>query len=199
MVHPLLEKNKNTMLFKTFTYVLIICGSIIAMISNYIQATSTNSNQLLQVTVIGYLTAAIGILLLMVVSIFYHLKGQPIVQGTINKIKSIFSNYILYSLPFVLTIGVIVYICVILLSFKDKLVGHTVAQEYYKYSTASSILLGTQLIMLIHHLLNKKNIKGDVSNTQKSSSNYSIYILTILNITMIGIMQVILQYFSTDG
>ena len=184
---------KKTRLLEYFLYVLIIIGSIIGIISNFIMPKSKNINELLQTSVVGYICAIFGLLLIMAVSIkFNNMKlselGMPI---------SFFSSYIIYSLPAFLTLIIMTYICVVLLLYKNRLVSGNVADEYYKYSNASTILLGIQCMILVYHLYQQSQYGK--KHILKSTSNYSIYILTVLNIVLIGISQIILQFFSTDG
>tara|TARA_Y100000389_G_scaffold72093_1_gene68879 strand:- start:5095 stop:5691 length:597 start_codon:yes stop_codon:yes gene_type:complete len=189
-------KLTKTRWFEYFLYVLIIGGSIIGNITSYFVSTSNNSNQLIQTSIVGYITAITGLLFATAISIKFHnskLKetGTPV---------TIFSSYILYSLPSILTIAVIIYLCVVILSYKDQLINGRVADEYYRYSTATSLLLGIQSVILIYHMYQQMQYsRANKEHTYKSTSNYSIYILTTLNIILVGISQVILKFFSTDG
>lgn len=187
---------KKTRLLEYFLYVLIIIGSIIGIISNFIMPKSKNINELLQTSVVGYICAIFGLLFIMAVSIkFNNMKLSALGMPT-----PIFSSYIIYSLPALLTLIIMIYICVVLLSYKNRLVSGNVADEYYKYSNASTILLGIQSVILIYHLYQQSQFsQPGKKHILKSTSNYSIYILTVLNIVLIGISQIILQFFSTDG
>ena len=63
---------KKTRLLEYFLYVLIIIGSIIGIISNFIMPKSKNINELLQTSVVGYICAIFGLLLIMAVSIKFN-------------------------------------------------------------------------------------------------------------------------------
>lgn len=193
---PSLERIKKTRWFEYFLYVLILGGIIIGAITNLLQKSASNTNQIIQTTIVGYMTAIVGLLFLMPVSIkFYNMK-----LGEVNQPISIISNYILYSLPSVITIGILLYICVVLLIYRDQIIGGRVANEYYIYSTAANVLLGIQSIILIYHLYKQMlSIHNGKPLSFSTTSSYSIYLLGVLNIILVGISQVILKFFSTDG
>lgn len=191
-----LESIKKTRWFEYFLYVLILCGIIIGTITNSLQKSASNTNQILQTTIVGYMTAIIGLLFLMAVSIKFH----NMKLGEVNQPIRILSSYIMYSLPSVITIGILLYICVVLLIYRDQIIGGRVADEYYTYSTAANVLLGIQSMILIYHLY-KQMIShyNEKSINFSTTTSYSIYLLGVLNIILVGISQVILKFFSTDG
>jgi hypothetical protein len=193
---PSLESIKKTRWFEYFLYVLILCGIIIGTITNSLQKSASNTNQILQTTIVGFMTAIIGLLFLMAVSIKFH----NMKLGEVNQPIRILSSYIMYSLPSVITIGILLYICVVLLIYRDQIIGGRVADEYYTYSTAANVLLGIQSMILIYHLYKQMlSIHNGKSINFSTTTSYSIYILGVLNIILVGISQVILKFFSTDG
>lgn len=142
------------------------------------------------------MTAIVGLLFLMAVSIKFH----NMKLGEVNQPIRILSSYIMYSLPSVITIGILLYICVVLLIYRDQIIGGRVADEYYTYSTTANVLLGIQSIILIYHLYQQMvSIHNGKSINFSTTTSYSIYILGVLNIILVGISQVILKFFSTDG
>jgi hypothetical protein len=50
---PSLESIKKTRWFEYFLYVLILCGIIIGTITNSLQKSASNTNQILQTTIVG--------------------------------------------------------------------------------------------------------------------------------------------------
>ena len=193
---PSLESIKKTRWFEYFLYVLILCGIIIGTITNSLQKSASNTNQILQTTIVGFMTAIIGLLFLMAVSIKFH----NMKLGEVNQPIRILSSYIMYSLPSVITIGILLYICVVLLIYRDQIIGGRVADEYYTYSTTANVLLGIQSMILIYHLYKQMlSIHNGKSINFSTTTSYSIYLLGVLNIILVGISQVILKFFSTDG
>ena len=80
---PSLDRIKKTRWFEYFLYVLILGGIIIGAITNLLQKSASNTNQIIQTTIVGYMTAIVGLLFLMPVSIkfyntiykYYFIKG----------------------------------------------------------------------------------------------------------------------------
>jgi hypothetical protein len=80
-------------------------------------------------------------------------------------------------------------------------------EEFGVYSFISSFLIIIQSISL-YRFYNEQyklqyNTKSRVSNIEeiiKSTDNQGImYILTILNLIILGMMQIVLEFFTTDG
>ena len=191
-----LNKLKKTRWFQYFLCVLVLVGTVMGSITSYLQSSSNNTNQLLQTTIISYITAIVGLIFIIAISIkFRSMKltslGQPV---------TIFSSYILYSLPSVVTIAILAYICYILLAYRDQLMDGRVASEYYTYSTAGTILVSIQSCLLLYYIYQQvQSIHFGKEYTKNSLGNYGIYMLSVLNLIILGISQVILQFFSTDG
>lgn len=189
------DRLKKTRWFEYFLYVLILGGIIIGTITNFLQKSVSNTNQILLTTIVGYITAITGLLFLIAISIMFHnMKLKEI-----HKPISLISSYIVYSLPSVLTIGILIYMCIVLMLYRNQITSGRVADEYYTYSTFANVLLGIQSIMLIYHLYKQMQFIHHGKQYSSTTNNYSIYILTALNIILVGISQIILKFFSTDG
>ena len=79
-----------------------------------------------------------------------------------------------------------------------------VADEYYQFSSVSSILILIQIIITLYYFLDKIESLHDkqhsgVFNALASQLIYILAILAILNLFIVGLLYVILKYFSTDG
>jgi hypothetical protein len=200
---------ENPKLFKQqllvyFTFAIIFCGTIIALVSNRMQKNMKNSRQLIQLTYISYLTTAIGIFILSIVSLSRTFQqnilsgpkgglsnGSAMVGG--GSFVEASKKFVIPLIPSMFTIALLVYVSIIMITNQQRLVDHRVANEYYSYSNAFSILIIIQTMVLCVALYNKINGKSS------TNQNMGIMILTIFNAVLLGIMQVILTFFSTDG
>ena len=194
--------------------IVIVSGVILAYIGNYIFKSSNykvnnnidyiscnksnlNNEKLQQqelanngfnIAFTGNIITMSGILFLILLSSLFSVNNSGNLPSTFTIIK----NMIFESLPSVLTFMVIIYIIIINFTYKKKLVNGDVANEYYSYSLFSSLLLLFQVGLLIKYIL-------DISNGKESDITSVIYVLTVINFMLLGVMQVILNFFSTDG
>jgi hypothetical protein len=87
-----------------------------------------------------------------------------------------------------------------------------VATEYYLFSNTTTTLLVFQLIVLFKYLTGRfkeSELNGrhdgkavaELALTKKDNSRYAfaIYFLSLLNSIAVGIMNITLEFFSTDG
>ena len=123
--------------------------------------------------------------------------------GIMGFLKKLFKN----ALPILLSIIIIALIIIQNVSFYKQINSGRVADEYYQFSGVSSFLILVQSIFVINYLmdiLSGARNKGDVEKSGimvalASEMNSIILIISVMNIGIIGILQVILKYFSTDG
>ena len=122
-------------------------------------------------------------------------------QGIMGFFKVIFKN----AIPVLLIISIIAMILFQNVSFYDQINKGKVADEYYQFSGVSSFLILIQACLVISYLMDtlggEQNTgnKGGIMTALASEMNSIILILSIANIGIIGILQIILKYFSTDG
>jgi hypothetical protein len=100
------------------------------------------------------------------------------------------------SLPFVVTLGVLVWLITINVTYKDQIDENDVAKEYSKYSFISTILILCQIFVILTLINAKHASKG---GNRLNNLGGLIYILSFINVIIIGILTIILKYFSTDG
>lgn len=189
--------------------VTIICGMILGFIGNYIlQNSSTDSNNNIKtcdkdvlqkiasrvkqdgrngylIAFTGNLVSCAGILFLLILSTLFSVNKN---STSIENIKSMINS----SMPIFFTLMVITYTMIMHLIFKDSLIIGNVANQYYSYLSFSSLLILMQIVILI------KYIKS-IQNKESTQLNTVLYTITFLNIIVLGIMNIILRFFSTDG
>ena len=95
-------------------------------------------------------------------------------------------------LPSISVIGVITYVIILTLIYKENLILGRVSNDYYFWSAISSILILFQIILLLLFIFNK--IENKLTNV-----HYGVYALSTITIIILGIENIILASFSTDG
>lgn len=149
-------------------------------------------------TVWGYSFTVLALLGLIISSFAIASKTQ-FSEGIMGFFKNLLPN----AFPVILTLVIVVMIIIQNISFYDKINTGKVANEYYSFSGVSSFLILVQISLVINFLFDKlkgANTNKDSIMTALASEMVSIIlILSIANFTFVGILQVILKYFSTDG
>ena len=76
-----------------------------------------------------------------------------------------------------------------------------VADDYYFYSTMSTVLISIQLIILFRHMtaIAGGNPSDDAIQNDNAKYNGFGFLISIINLIFLGIINIILEYFSTDG
>jgi hypothetical protein len=118
----------------------------------------------------------------------------------ISFIKSLFQTG--WSLPILVTLLILVWIISLNASFFKSINEGKVADEYYQISQMNTVLIVLQLIVIFMAI---RPTSGPTlgptlgPTTGNTNLTYIIYILTLLNVILIGMMNITLTYFSTDG
>lgn len=100
------------------------------------------------------------------------------------------------SIPSLCLLAVLVAIIMLNGNYYNKINKGEVPKDYYKYSTLSTMTISAQYFLLIYYISNE--LQDDNKSFSKAIS-YIIYLFTLGNIIMIGIMTAVLKYFTTDG
>lgn len=156
----------------------------------------------------GYGLTGIAIFLMIFISIYINNKKTNIKNnskhtfedtgGILDAIKSIILTD---SLPIVLTLGIICYIFFINYTYFERINKGLLPDTYNTYYLFSSILLISQIGLIVKYLYNEldglvtKNFNSKETTIIKSLS----YILITLNFVFILIMHILLEFFSTNG
>lgn len=143
--------------------------------------------------------ALIGLL----ISVFAISSKDSLNQTVGGFFRLIFSK----ALPIILLLGIISFVIYQNISFYKQINSGHVSDEYYTFAKTSTFFIVVQLILVLNYI--KNTIIGVNKNASDSTNNSSnifateinsiILLLTIINLSFIGILQVILKYFSTDG
>lgn len=197
-----MKANPNTMTRKLYSqktveymlYGCIIIGIILSVIGNNYQRNTKNRTARLSwihTSAAGYMTSAIALIFIIPFFIYFNTDKIPQTDTLGQKFGKGFSRVILYPLPAVITTAVFGFAAAQILMFQTRLVENRVANEYYTWINTFSFLVTIQTLLLAYYaIFNKKS---------DSPLRYVIYLIGVFNLIILGIIQVILQFFSTDG
>ena len=178
---------------KIFSF-LCILGILVRIIF------ARTANEYATATVYGYGFSILALFGLIIGSFAISYKDQ-FSQGIMGFFKVIFKN----AIPVMLITSIIALVLFQNVSFYDQINKGNVADEYYQFSGVSSFLILIQVCLVISYLMDTLGAarstgkKEDIMTALASEMNSLILILSVINIGIIGILQVILKYFSTNG
>jgi hypothetical protein len=149
----------------------------------------------------GYGVTTASIIGIMFVSFAMTQRMEKISNNSLEFVKSLF----IHSVVPLLTLGILVWLISINAQFYKKINKGAVASDYYTYSGVSTFLLIIQMGMLYRYITDElkigreTTIKANLHEILTSKMVSVTYLLTIGNSILLGIMTIILHFFSTDG
>lgn len=129
--------------------------------------------------------------------------GQFNAQGemSLTKVFNFIKSFLQSSAPSMITIGMIVWIMSLNITYFTRINKGQVANEYYQLTLVNSVLCIFQLIALFMYL--KTYISTDQTGEDKAQSqtrlSFATYFVSTINLIVVGMMTIILEFFSTDG
>ena len=139
------------------------------------------------VTIWGYGIVAMALFALMFITFSLATKINDQNKGSIfNFIKLLIIN----SLPIVATLSILIWIITLNSIYYNKINDNKISSEYYQYSDINLFLIISQLSVLFMSLQ---------AGPSQSKMKYTTYFFTMLNLIFVGIMNIILKFFTTDG
>lgn len=151
----------------------------------------------------GYGVCALAVLGIMIVT--FGLTTQMTNAAKYNTLGFVFALFG-HSIPALLTIGILSWLIAINMTYYKQINKGKVADEYNAYSIASTVMTIIQVIALFSYTRYELKIDQttgimlkEITDALSSRLASVIYLLTIGNVIFIGIMTIILKYFSTDG
>lgn len=157
-------------------------------------------------TIWGYGLSIVGVFLVIIISIAFSDDKDRTSQN--QNIETILSKLITLGLPPILLIILLIWAVILALNNFSKLNNSVLPNEYYLYTFISSITIIIQIIALYMYFNNIriKLFKTTPTSPQREELNSNIndigvlnYILSVINIVILGMMQIVLDYFTTDG
>jgi len=163
-------------------FILAIVGIIVKLLMPS-KNSETGTNNLAKANIWGYSITCIALFFMLFISFALTTNMYEVINyNSFEFIKEL----TIKSLPTILLISIISYVISLNMTYYDKINSNEVSKEYEIYSNISSVLIITQLVALLYYLVSNKYVMIN-------------YMLSVINLIVIGIMQIILKYFSTDG
>ena len=150
----------------------------------------------------GYGLSSMALFLLMMISL--ALANIEEMRAGVSKFFEAFTQY---ALPTLLLLILLAWLIAINVNFFDLINSKKVPEEYNFYSFLSSVVILLQTAVLFMFYDQKFNITNlqqsslKIQNEEESATKNSTlsYIFTLINAILIGMMQIVLTFFTTDG
>jgi hypothetical protein len=121
-------------------------------------------------------------------------SNESLFSSILSFVGSTF-EYLKCIAPLLLIFIVLLWIVILNNRFFTRINKGIVSQEFFSYSFLSTILVFLQLTVIYKWLFIGKDDKKD----EKPKLVTITYLFTVMNIVLAGMMQIVLEYFSTDG
>jgi hypothetical protein len=154
-------------------------------------------------TIWGYGVVALS--LLGILYITFSLGSKAAMESSsFQLIKMLFTS----SFPVLFLIGLLIWLIIMNVSYRTRINKGQVSNDYYKISFVSSILIILQIIIILKYVRDKvgmsklsgeNNVLSKILNELSSQMATFGYTIGTINYLIAGILQIILEYFSTDG
>ena len=185
---------------KTSEYILysiVFIGIVLTVAGNIGQKKAEKSSASAQswvtTSAAGYIISATAILFLIPFFIKFNTNKLPTLgQGDLSSHWSGgFYRILIYPLPAIITLTVLIFAAAQTFLFKQRLADQHIASTYFTWINSFTFLLFLQIAILGFSSITDKH--------PNSYKRYLIYAIGLTNLSILGITQVILQFFSTDG
>lgn len=196
---PIIANENNIPVINRIPYDVKIF-SFLCILGILIRIIFANKDEYAKATVWGYGFSVLALIGLLISSFAISSKSQ-FSQGIMGFFKIMLKN----ALPVILTLIVLSLLLFQNIIFYEPINSGKVAPQYYQFSGVSGFLILVQISLVIKYLMDKlRGSTGGETNATTMTALASemssiILILTVANIGFVGILQVILEYFSTDG
>ena len=147
-------------------------------------------------TIWGYGLTAIALSIMLFMGIYV---SKNIFEQNGNFVEMLFSNVS----PVFFTLLIILYTIFLNFRYFKRINSNRVTSEYYTYSFMSSVLtiiqIGLVTTYLFYYLSNTDKEGGnDFNNMKIELSKNAVYILSVINFLFLMMINISLQFFSTD-
>ena len=146
-------------------------------------------------SIVSYSLIAMSIFTVMYIPAALKSKMKTLSEfNSIGFIYKMFKNHI----PFLILIALLSWLVVINLVYSDQINSDKERKDYNSLSLASTIFILLQTYTTFDYLRGtlkqSKGIQSDVKTKE-----YIIYIFSLINLAIIGSINIILEFFNTDG
>ena len=171
-----MDKNNNDT--ANFMFIISFAGLLVKLIFEHTKPADAS--------IWGYGISAAAILVIMVI-----ILANQTALVSLDNFKMAFSVFSI-SIPSFITILLLIWLVMINTSFSDIINAGQYSAKYNFVSILETIFMILQILMIF--FISKAVKPSDISNYKTAS-----YITTVFNVVFIGIMNIILYYFTTDG
>ena len=127
----------------------------------------------------------------------------------LNKDFESFKKLIMSNTPILFTILLAIWTFVINNSYFERINERTVSKDFYHFSNLSLFVMALQIFTAFVSLSAYIDLNGSINGSGSDNKTKSIemknkmdaitYLITPLNVVLLTIMHVVLEFFSTDG
>jgi hypothetical protein len=146
-------------------------------------------------TIWGYGLTAIALSIMLFMGIYV---SKNIFEKNGNFVEMLFSNVS----PIFFTLLILMYAIFLNFHYFKRINSNRVTNEYHTYSFMSSVLtiiqIGLVSTYLFYYLSNTDKEGADFNNMKIELSKNAVYILSIINFLFLMMINISLQFFSTD-
>ena len=139
----------------------------------------------------GYGVVSLSIFSIMFLSFALASNMTNLEKSLFGFMTQLFSE----SLPSMITLLVLVWLITLNVTYFKRINQGKLSSDYNQFSTITSILLIIQLIVLFMFLRDQTA----VNPSGNKNLGYVVYAVTFINVIYIGMMNIILKFFTTDG
>ena len=126
-------------------------------------------------------------------------------KGLFDSIFGFIQTFMTSAAPSFLTVVILLWVITLNSSFFTRINQGKVAKEYYQLSAGTSFLFMFQVIAIFFYLKTYIGIKtGTISDKNEASMTisrlaFATYFICAINLVVVGMMTILLNFFSTDG
>ena len=146
-------------------------------------------------TIWGYGLTALALSIMLFMGIYV---SKNIFEKNGNFVEMLFSNVS----PIFFTLLILMYAIFLNFQYFKRINSNRVTNEYHTYSFMSSVLtiiqIGLVSTYLFYYLSNTDKEGADFNNMKIELSKNAVYILSIINFLFLMMINISLQFFSTD-
>jgi hypothetical protein len=146
-------------------------------------------------TIWGYGLTAIALSIMLFMGIYV---SKNIFEKNGNFVEMLFSNVS----PIFFTLLILMYAIFLNFQYFKRINSNRVTNEYHTYSFMSSVLtiiqIGLVSTYLFYYLSNTDKEGAEINNMKIELSKNAVYILSIINFLFLMMINISLQFFSTD-
>jgi len=185
-------------------FISIAIGGILLKLLGSTKTSKDGSTGPADATLWGYSVVSFSLMILLFYTFTLSSK-ESMKIGILDFIKLI----LLSAFPILFLLGVIIWTILINIRFKNKINKGTLPPDYKMFDITSTILLVAQLLVIIKYIIKKSDtnsitipsdsIIGKANNVFGENAGAISYLFGLFNYIILGIIQVSLEYFSTDG